>query len=135
MALSIALGIFMVAGMVIPVTLGGVNAGRDADGLRQSVKDIKKETESLEKRFNIAIVQEKALDYKMRTEIVDSIDRINQLSAQARVAKRAFSEKYRTLQLTGVVFIVTVFFLLLLKEAGLLDALQALILSPFKKKS
>ena len=121
-----------VAGMLGNVASSGMDAGENASQLRTQIQNIQAQTATLKEKFNSVISQETKLDEQMKMDIVNNIDEIAKTSATARVAKRNYEKQYRQIQITGVVFVIAIFFLLLLKRLGLLDALEELLKAPFK---
>jgi hypothetical protein len=134
MAFAMAMGAVALFGMASNVAMSGRDAGKNADSLRKQIKDTKAQTADLNAKWDSAIKTTVALDATTKQEIIYLLDQMAQTAAKSRVAKREFSEQYRKIQMAGVSFIIIVFFLLLLKWTGILDAADELIFAPFQKK-
>jgi hypothetical protein len=119
--------------MAATVATSGINAGTKSDDIRKQIKAQNAQTDDLQSKWDAAIKKQAALDQDEITEINNLLDDMAQLAAQTRVTKREFLDEYKKIQMAGVSFVVIIFFLLLLKWAGILDAMEELILSPFKK--
>jgi hypothetical protein len=132
-SLGVILGGIAVFGMGVNVTKSGIDAASKSDDIRKQIKDTTAQTDSLQSKWDAAIKKQIALDTDEKNEITDLLDDMAQLAAQARVTKRKFSDEYKKIQMAGVSFVIIIFFLLLLKWTGILDAMEELILSPFKK--
>lgn len=115
------------------VITSGINSGKKSDDIRKQIKDQNAQTDDLQSKWDAAIKKQAALDQDEITEINNLLDDMAQLAAQTRVTKREFLDEYKKIQMAGVSFVVIIFFLLLLKWAGILDTMEKLILSPFKK--
>jgi hypothetical protein len=132
MAFAAIMGGIAIAGMIGNVAGAGEDAGKNADELRKNIKDVEAATASMKAKWDSVISQETALDDQVKADIIKDIDDIAQISAKAKVAKDNFSVQYRKIQMAGVLFVVAIFFLLLLKQTGILDSIEDLFLSPFK---
>lgn len=99
----------------------GVDAGENADNLRKNIQLTNEKTKIMQNAFDKVIKGDAKLEGQMENDINNGIDQIGQAQAQMAIDKRNFDDKYKKIQVTGVVFVVTLFFLLLLKKSGLLD--------------
>lgn len=123
------------AGMVGTVTSSGINAGLSADKIREHIHEIKDRTTNLKAQYDSVIKGGTKFDAQLQSKMADNINTISSLQAKLQVTNDKFTSQKRYIQLAGVLFVLAIFFLLLLKETGLLDDINDLILSPFRKSS
>lgn len=103
------------------IAQNGVDAGESADNLRQNIQLTNEKTETMKSAFDSVIKGDKQLAGQMRNDITNALDTIGQIQAQMSIDKRKFNDQYKKIQVSGVVFVVALFFLLLLKKSGVLD--------------
>lgn len=124
-----------VAGMIGNVTSAGVNAGMSANNLRDEIKNIADRTADLQSKFNSIIKATSNQVTVMNAEITDNLDSIYKSHLSLHKLQENFIVQRRKIQMTGVIFILSIFFLLLLKLTGIVDSLNDLIMSPFTVKA
>lgn len=123
-----------VAGMIGNVTSAGVEAGKNADGIRDQIKNIKSRTDDLQNQFNTIIKTAAKYKGEANNEIASSLDDIHTSHTRLKFMQEDFVKKRRNIQMTGVILVVSIFFLLLLKLIGVMDDINDWIMSPFQRK-
>lgn len=133
MSFALLMGVLTFGPMAVTVAVSGINSGTQSNKIRKQITEANNNTDKLQSMWNDAIKKQTELTAEEESEITDLLDQMAQLAAETRVTKRAFSDEYNKIQMAGVSFVITIFFLLLLKWTGILDVIEELILSPFKK--
>ena len=133
-AASYIMPAIMITSMVSTITLSGVDAGKNADKVRTQITSIKNRTASLKAKFDSVITKGAEFNQKLQDDMTKDVDALSQITAQTKVSRDAYLSTIKKIQMTGIIFVVVIFFLLLLKETGVLDAIQDLIISPFNSK-
>lgn len=101
----------------------------ESEGLRKAIIDTKNRTASLKQKWDSIISQQSQLTNEIRAQILEDLDAISKNKASIDIAKENFQKNFTKIQMAGVSFVVVIFFLLLLKRAGILDYLEDLIFS------
>ena len=128
---SAAVGIFMLglAGVQMGVTVGasGYKSEQQSQQLRDSIKQQEAAVATYKAKFAAVAHGMNATDEAARAAYQKSLDDIHQLALLSFNAKSDFQEEYQNIQKAGLIFVTIIFFLLLLKQMGVLDALAAAI--------
>lgn len=120
--------------MAASVTNSGIDAGKNADTLKEKIKNVNDTTKSLEDRWNSVIKENAKFEGDLQLQMKQDLDKIKQLSDECITNKQLFDKNYRNIQIAGVLFVVFIFFILILKEVGVIDAIQDGLSAKFKKK-
>lgn len=119
--------------MAASVTNSGIDAGKNADSLKEKIKNVNATTKSLENRWNSVIQNNEKFDLELKGQMRQDLDQLKQLSDQCINNKQLFDKNYRNIQIAGVLFVVFIFFILILKEVGIIDDIQNGLSAKFKK--
>lgn len=130
--MSVILAAIGILGMIGSVASSGADAGKNADQIRDQITQIKNRTASLKSKFEEVIKGGQKFTAEMEASIQSDVDQLKQNTAQTKIYREQFLIHKQRIQMSGIIFIVAVFFLMLLKRLGLLDAIDDLIMSPFQ---
>ena len=119
--------------MAASVTNSGIDAGKNADSLKEKIKNVNATTKSLENRWNSVIKGNEKFKGELENKMTEDLKQIQQLSDECITNKQLFDKNYRNIQIAGVLFVVFIFFILILKEVGVIDAIQDGLSAKFKK--
>lgn len=125
-----ALGIAGGIGMVVGVGQAGYQSDKSASALRSHIAEVKQETQDWKDKYNKILDVDYSLDANMVQGIKDTLDNYSKLQARISIERANYSNQYRQLQIVGIIFIVVIFFLLLLKQFGLLGPLWDILTYP-----
>ncbi|MCP3681953.1 MAG: hypothetical protein GY861_04610 [bacterium] len=134
-ALPYIMPAIMITSMASTIALSGMDAGKNADKVRTEITSIKNRTASLKAKFDSVINGDAQFNQMLQDSMTTDVDALSQITAQTKVSRDAYLSTIKKIQMTGIIFVVVIFFLLLLKETGVLDAIQDLIISPFNSKN
>ena len=134
MAFAMIMGGMALFSMAASVTNSGIDAGKNADTLKEKIKNVNDTTKSLEDRWNSVIKENAKFEGDLQLQMKQDLDKIKQLSDECITNKQLFDKNYRNIQIAGVLFVVFIFFILILKEVGVIDAIQDGLSAKFKKK-
>lgn len=115
MAFVAVVGFIGIAGMIGSVCSSGYDAGRSMKTVQNNIDNNNNITKSMQEKWNSLISGQVKLDEQIKQEILDYIDQIGQISDKMKVAKKDFQNQFRKIQMSGVIIITIVFFLLLFK--------------------
>lgn len=133
MAFAMIMGGMALFSMAASVTNSGIDAGKNADSLKEKIKNVNATTKSLENRWNSVIQNNEKFDLELKGQMRQDLDQLKQLSDQCINNKQLFDKNYRNIQIAGVLFVVFIFFILILKEVGIIDDIQNGLSAKFKK--
>ena len=125
--IAVALGAIEAVSVVSTIGLSTYDSATQSEGIRQAIRNTRATTNVLKKRWDDIITGQVVLTQEIRQAILDDLDTISQNSARMRLAKEEFEKSYQNIQIAGVSLVVVIFFLLLLKRAGILDYFDTLI--------
>lgn len=120
--------------MAASVTNSGIDAGKNADSLKEKINNVNATTKSLEDRWNSVIKDNEKFTQELQNQMRDDLDQIQKLSDECITNKQLFDKNYKNIQIAGVLFVVFIFFILILKEVGVIDSIQDGLSAKFKKK-
>jgi len=109
----------------------GLAAGCHASQMRKNAKELADKVEEMKQKWNAVMKSEGKVTSQLSDEYVKILDTINTIQAKIKINHQDFQKNFKTVQYTGVVFIIIIFFLLLLKQYKLLGPLFSLIFYPF----
>jgi len=133
MAFAMIMGGMALFSMAASVTNSGIDAGENADTLKEKIKNVNDTTKSLENRWNSVIKDNAKFTKELESQMRDDLDQIQKLSDECITNKQLFDKNYKNIQIAGVLFVVFIFFILILKEVGIIDAIQDGLSAKFKK--
>jgi len=119
-------------GMMITMGREGKNYGTDKANIDVAVEAAKKRQADTAKQFEAILTQQVVLDEKLKTEIVNNIDQLDQLQAQLQVTRWNAVARFAAIQTAGVVFIAVVIFLYILKAFGFLHDINEAVAGLFR---
>ena len=124
------LGIIGIMGMI--ATIG--NAGQDnmtqSDALDNTIQQVQDKNAQWKDRFTDMINVEKAQQSAALQAIIKDLDQYGQYSAQIKIQKEKMKQNMQRIQITGIVVVLSVFFLLLLKTLGLFAPIWKFLTTP-----
>ena len=120
-------GYAMLAAMIISP---GVQAGVNMNNLRKSIDDANTNYNDLDTKWKSVFMKQSVLDQKMKDDIINTFNAINDSISKANVDHQAFKDQCKYIRQLGIIMILFVFILLLLKHFELFDTLNSIILYP-----
>ena len=132
-AMAIA-GVVEMVGMVANVASAGASAGMNAGDIRNNIADVKKQTGNFKHEFEAIDLKEAKVSAAAQQRIQDNLDASIKAAKSAAAAKVEYAAQYKKIQMSGVIFLCVIFFLLLLKETGIVDAMEDLVMGIFQNK-
>ena len=132
-AMAIA-GVVGMVGMVANVASAGASAGMSAGDIRKNIADVKTQTGKFKHDFEAIDLKEATISVAAQQQIQANLDASIKASKSAAAAKVEYAAQYKKIQMSGVIFLCGIFFLLLLKETGIVDAMEDLVMGIFKNK-
>ena len=133
MAFAMIMGGMALFSMAASVTNSGIDAGKNVDSLKEKIKNVNTTTKNLENRWNSVIKGNEKFKGELENKMTEDLKQIQQLSDECITNKQLFDKNYRNIQIAGVLFVVFIFFILILKEVGVIDAIQDGLSAKFKK--
>ena len=109
----------------------GAEAAAKASCLRAQAEDLKKKAADYKNQWNSLAAGQKEWDELLKDQTFQYLDEMNKISAQMRLMRASFQRSYKQIQYIGIIFVTTIFFLLLLKTFGLLGPLGQVLAWPF----
>ena len=127
-------GVVGMVGMVANVGSAGASAGMSAGDIRKNIADVKTQTGKFKHEFEAIDLKEATISVAAQQQIQANLDASIKASKSAAAAKVEYAAQYKKIQMSGVIFLCGIFFLLLLKETGIVDAMEDLVMGIFKNK-
>jgi biotin-(acetyl-CoA carboxylase) ligase len=109
-------GGLMMLGMVVGIGVGGYKANKEIPALKKQANQINQEAKTLEQKYNLVIKDAEKHIEEFTTAITTNLNNISKLNAQIYESKQNFDVQYRTIQIVGALFIVSLFLTLVFKE-------------------
>lgn len=128
-----AMAVIGISGMVGMIGSSGYESGVSADLLRKQINDVDEITKNWQNKYNSMIQNQMALDDSIQTSMIEALDNYTKYQASIKLERDNFNEQYKKLQIFGVIFVATIFILLLLKQTELLKPLWNFITTPERK--
>lgn len=132
-AMAVA-GVVGMIGMAGNVASAGASAGMNADDIRKNIADVKAQTGKFKQEFEAIDAKEAKISAAVQQQIQANLDASIQAAKNAAAAKVEYAAQYKKIQMSGVIFLCVIFFLLLLKETGVVDAMEDLVMGIFQHK-
>jgi hypothetical protein len=132
-AMAVA-GVVGIVGMAGNVASAGVSAGMNADDIRKNIADVKEQTGKFKQEFEAIDAKEAKVSADAQQQIQANLNASIKAAKNAAAAKVEYAAQYKKIQMSGVIFLCVIFFLLLLKETGVVDAMEDLVMGIFKHK-
>ena len=132
-AMAVA-GVVGIVGMTGNVASAGVSAGMNADDIRKNIADVKEQTGKFKQEFEAIDAKEAKVSADAQQQIQANLNASIKAAKNAAAAKVEYAAQYKKIQMSGVIFLCVIFFLLLLKETGVVDAMEDLVMGIFKHK-
>jgi len=107
--------------VVIGMGRGGYNAYNSQTNIDNSVQDLVAKTEAFTKTAKEAFANCQAEDADIQSKIGDMWEDIAQTSAKIIIMKKDFNTQFYELSYYGIAFIISIFFLMLLKRLNILS--------------
>lgn len=120
-------------GMFMTVLNSATQFDEKSKNLDIQIQSMQDKLDDYKNRYNALFTAEKDEIANLQAQMSSIVDQINQISAKIRVAKNEHYQVYRTIQISGIIFIVSISFVLLCKTFGIMEYLNDVILWPFKK--
>lgn len=127
-------GVVGIIGMAGNVASAGASAVMNADNIRKNIADVKAQTGKFKQEFEAIDAKEAKISAAVQQQIQANLDASVQAAKNAAAAKVEYAAQYKKIQMSGVIFLCVIFFLLLLKETGVVDAMEDLVMGIFQHK-
>lgn len=127
-------GVVGMIGMAGNVASAGASAGMNADSIRKNIADVKAQTDKFKQKFEAIDAKEAKISAAAKKQIQDNLEASITAAKNAAAAKVEYAAQYKKIQMSGVIFLCVIFFLLLLKETGVADAMGDLVMGIFVHK-
>ena len=122
------------AGMVGNVAEAGISAGMSTDDIRKNIADVKAQTAKFKHEFEAIDAKEQKISTAAQQQIQANLNASITAAKNAAAAKVEYAAQYKKIQMSGIIFLCVIFFLLLLKETGVMDAMEDLVMGIFQHK-
>lgn len=132
-AMAIA-GVVGMVGMAGNVASAGASAGMSEGDIRKNIADVKAQTGKFKQEFEAIDAKEQKISTAAQQQIQANLDASIMAAKNAAAAKVEYAAQYKKIQMSGVIFLCVIFFLLLLKETGVVDAMEDLVMGIFTHK-
>ena len=132
-AMAVA-GVVGMVGMAGNVASAGASAGMSAGDIRKNIAAVKEQTGKFKQEFEAIDANQEKVSAAAQQQIQNNLDASITAARNAAAAKVEYAAQYKKIQMSGVIFLCVIFFLLLLKETGVVDALEDLVMGLFTHK-
>jgi len=129
-----AVGVVGMVGMAGNVASAGVSAGKGEAAIRKNIADVKTQTGKFKQQFEDIDAKEASISAAAKQSILNNLNASIKAAHAAAAGKVEYAAQYKKIQMSGVIFLCIIFFLLLLKESGVVDAMEDLIIGIFRHK-
>lgn len=127
-----AIGIVLLGGMGVGIGMDGVNASKQSKNIRDQISDVEGESKKWEDRYTTIMRNDYRIEAEDTNYIRSLVENYNVLANQIKVQRDAYNVTFKKIQLWGIIFVTSIFFMLLLKQFKLLGPLLEIIEMPFK---
>jgi hypothetical protein len=124
------IGAIAIVGMVGSLGMSTITTTTKSQDLRDKIKDVGKTSDLVNEQYKKLLENNFKLDSDIHKQLIDSMNEYTRLSTVIKMQRKLYSEQYRKTEMIGIIFIVIVFFLLLLKQFGLLSTLLYVFSTP-----
>ena len=111
--------------------MSGVQAARKAGCLRAQARDLEKKAEDYKSQWLSIDGAIANLTDEATSKTFKMLDEMQSVSANMSLMRESFNNSFKQVQMIGIFVIVFVFFLMLLKNFGLLGPLGHVLVWPF----
>jgi ElaB/YqjD/DUF883 family membrane-anchored ribosome-binding protein len=135
--MSVLSGIFMGIGLIqMLVTVGKSTAtyNKDKDDLDGQITNAQTELENFKNTYDKILKNTAQFDSVVQQKMKDNLNNILQLQTQLKDTKDNAIVRYRSIQLAGIIFVVTIAMLFILKGFGFFAAIENAIVGLFTSK-
>ena len=108
-------GILMI-GMLIGIGTNEIDTQIKLSDMKKNVSDAKDKLNSIKDRWKALMKQQIVTDEDINKEILTKYDEINQLVGATNVSRKNFTEAKKRIEYTGIIIVISVFFMLLAKH-------------------
>ena len=126
------IGGIMMLGMGIGVAMDGYDAEQSSKELRIQIAAVQQKSIEWEDKYAEIMKADYVIEAGNVSIIKGILNQYNILANQIKVEKANYNVIFKKIQLWGIIFVTSIFFLLLLKQFGLLGPLKKVIMMPFK---
>ena len=113
------MGDLMMLGMVAGAGLQGASAAQEIPALQAQIQQITQRTEDLKAKFTEIMQKENGLTQDITNDMIAELDELNTYAAQAQLSNSNYHSKKQMMEISGVIFLVVIFFALLIKRIGI----------------
>lgn len=117
------IGLLMMLGMVVGTSVSAANAPSQVDAINKNLDTLNKAKEDLKSQLTKIQYDVTLIDDTIKNEIQSANDQIIETSRLLKISNEAYAITFKQIQITGVIMISVIFFILLAKNFGLIDAL------------
>lgn len=128
-AIMTGIGIISMLGTI---GMSGKDAAQNSDQIRENIMQMASKSDTLKKQFDSIISGSSKLTAELQAEMTKNLDDLDVLSKSTKVEKEKFAQKFKTMQMIGILFVVGIFFLLLMKRFGIFESIQNTLMFPFQ---
>jgi predicted PurR-regulated permease PerM len=111
-----AASVVFLFGAIAGIGVSGYKANEEIPKLKEQAEQIRQEAQTLEEKYNSLFKAEEKAQLDFETEVATSLNNISKLNAQIFESKQKFNIQYRRIQVIGVIFLVSLFLILIFKE-------------------
>lgn len=126
------LGVIGVISMLSSVAMSGVDAGRSADGLRDSINKMDAKIAKYQQGYQALLYSQEVLKQELIDEMNQDIADITQFALQIDQAKKDHAVAYRSIQIAGITMVIFITFIFLLKIFGFYEIFIDVLGYPFR---
>ena len=132
MATFSAFMLFMgIAGMVGNIGASSINSQNKSNDLKQHIIEVQKNNAENKALYDQIVGDITIINTDLRLAYQDTCEKYIDLVSKIKYTQQEFNKSFRQLQVAGLILVVFVFFLLLLKQFGVLGYLGKMIEEPF----
>lgn len=128
---TIMLGIALVQ-MGSSVINSGVQSAKHAGDIRKSIEQMSDKSKTVKEQFKKLAKDEAKTNAALMKDVTAMIEEQQQIQAQMYVAKNNFVQQQAHIQTMGIVFVISMAFILLLKRIGFSKMVTDWVISLFK---
>ena len=109
------IGYILLAGMAVGLGTNGIDTQMKLSDMKNKISDAKDKFNSLKDRWKALMKQQMVTDEDINKEILTKYDEINQIVGATNVSRKNFTEAKKRIEYTGIIIVISVFFMLLAK--------------------
>lgn len=126
------LGLIGVLGMLGSVTMSGVDAGRSAGDLRDSIEKMDQKIGKYQQGYQTLLYSQELLKQELIDEMNQDVADITQLALQIDQSKKDHAVAYRSIQIAGITMVIFIAFIFILKIFGFYEVVMEVLGYPFQ---